>query len=510
MEAMRAFPLLAGTLLLLAGCMSASNTSSTTGASHGGAVVYPDERYTAPFDSMPDGAGHDHADPGQHKFLWNYAFSARDPLMANAANAAGIHAMDLQNGWLFGAVYGSHTVSVDGGMQIWDVHSDPAHPKEMGRWIIPGSVGGDRSIGATPDGDYVVLGTEYVDCLGHINPAGAAFTAYLLDTRNKNQPLVADVLLASGGTLGDPTNNRLHSSTHSVFVHRINGLDYAFIFGDIYQIVRAEDGTAKLVASGTVSTGHDLYVRDTPWNTTWSLSANGGGGVSVVDVTDPSKPFDIGTWDIPNRTELEAKNGGYYVHTVDVAFIGDQTLVVVASEDFVPDPQHTHPSPFWVLDGNALKSVQRGSEPIQMTQLGEWHNPGNHSALNIRFSLHNQRLHDGGLMTISSYHAGWFQFDLRNPAFWSNPSLIAMGAYADGAAPVTIDPVESTVENQLCKLGVTVDAPEQMDVAVGPNGVLYLADVFMGLYTFTPTADHPIYGSHRTLEYSGQNTPGLL
>ena len=34
-----------------------------------------------------------------------------------------------------------------------------------------------------------------------------------------------------------------------------------------------------------------------------------------------------------------------------------------------------------------------------------------------------------------------------------------------------------------------------MDVAV-QNGTVYLADVFMGLYTFTPSADHPIYGTH--------------
>jgi hypothetical protein len=474
-------------LAALAGCLSAENGATTTS---GAPVLAPSAmRFPTPADTMVEGPGHDHTAPAQHKTLWNYAFTARDPLMQNAANAAGLHAMDLQNGWLFGAVYGSHGVSVDGGVQIWDVHTDPLHPKPVGRWTIPGSVGGDRSIGATPDGDFVVIGLEPIDCLGHANPLGALTSAYLIDARNKALPVVADVL-TPGGTTGGPGQNPLHISTHSVFVHRIQGKDYAFIAGDIYRIDRGEQG-AKLVSVGTINSGHDAYVRDTPWNTTWALTANGGGGMAIYDVTDPAKPFGVGQWDLPNRTELaKAQGGDYYFHTADVAFLPGQTLVVLTSEDFAP-----HVSPFWVLDGNPLRDVKAGGDPAQLRVLGEWHNPYNHTAANIRFSLHNPRFHDGGLLTISSYHAGFFQFDLRHPSFWEAPSLIADGAYADGTAPLFVDPAESAVENQVCKLGIAIDAPEQMDVAMGQDGVMYLADVFMGLYTFTPTETHPVFGT---------------
>jgi hypothetical protein len=468
----------------IAGCLGKG------GGNHSGpSTTYPSiERPVVPFDTMPEGAGHDHSDSSQHKFLWHYDFSARDGLLENPADIAGLHAIDLQAGYLFGAVYGSHSLSVDGGVQIWDAKTDPAHPKELGRWTIPGSVGGDRSIGATPDGDFVVIGLEPVDCLGHVNPEGAALSAYLIDARNKMVPLVADVITATGGSLGGPTTQNTHISTHSVYVHRIQGVDYAFIFGDIYRIDRSEQG-GRLVFVGSISTGHDIYVRDTPWNTTWALSANGGGGLVVFDVTDPAHAFEVGTWDLPDRKELAQKQGDYYFHTADVDFVGDQAVVVLSSEDFAP-----HVSPFWVLDGNPMRDVAKGSEPVTLSEMGEWHNPYNHTAANIRFSLHNPRFTDHGVLTISSYHAGFFQLDLRNPDFWAHPAEIAAVAYADGTPSVVIDPVESTVENRLCGLGISIDTPEYMDVAV-QNGTVYLADVFMGLYTFTPTADHPIYGT---------------
>jgi len=478
MRALLAVALLA--LTALAGCATDPVDPSTP------PPPPPPPPPTVPFDQMPEGAGHDHADPASHKFLWNYEFTARDPLMSNPANIAGLHAMDLQDGFLFGAIYGSHGASVDGGMQIWDVQSDPTQPKALGRWTIPGSVGGDRSIGATADGDYAVIGLEPVDCLGHVNPIGAATSAYLLDTRDKQRPVVSDIVTPAGSG-GSPAENptKPHVSSHSVFVHRINGTDYAFIFGQIYEISRDEAAGAKLVYVGSVSTGHDIYVRDTPWNRTWALSANGEGGLVIFDVTDPAKAFEIATWDREDHDEM-----GYYFHTADVAFVEGQTLVVLTSEDFGP-----HVSPFWVLDGNPLTAITAAGQSEKLNEIGEWHNPYNHTAANIRFSLHNPRFHDGAILTISSYHAGMFQLDLRQPHMWEHPQMIAAIAYAEGDVPLTNDPVESAVEGNLCQLGITVDAPMYMDVAVGSNGTLYLGDVFMGLYTFVPTVDHPVFGA---------------
>lgn len=474
----------------LAGCLSSSPGGTGTTQGQSSPQHYP--RLAPPVDPMPEGAGHDHTEPAQHKFLWNYAFSARDALQQNAANIAGLHAIDLQGGYLFGAVYGSHALSVDGGLQIWDVHTDPAHPKAMGKWTIPGSVGGDRAVGATPDGNYAVIGLEPIDCLGHVNPF-AAINAYLIDTRNKALPVVADVITVGGNSVGNPTGVGPNPfGHHSVFVHRIKDVDYAFLFGDIYRIDHNENG-ARFAKVGSINTGHDIYVMDTPWNTTWALSANGGSGLQVFDVTHPEAPAEIASWDLPNRKAIAANGTSYYFHTSDAAFLpSGQILVLLSSEDWTP-----HVSPLWVLDGNPLRGItQKPNEPIQLQMLGTWQNPGNHTAAGTSFSLHNPRFHDGGLLTISSYHAGFWQLDLRTPEFWAKPAPIAFGAYTDGTPAKVLDPVEDTIENAQCHLGIKMDTPTYMDLAVGPSGTLYMADVFMGLYTFVPTAEHPVFGAH--------------
>jgi hypothetical protein len=502
--------LLAGLLALaaIAGCMTSDDGREGTG-SGGGAYDYGLAiRLTPPDDPMPEGADHDHAAVAQHKFLWNYAFSDRDALMQNAANVAGVHALDVQAGYLFGAVYGSHSAAIDGGLVIWDL-ADPAHPMQVGRWTIPGSVGGDRSMEATPDGDYAVIATEPADCAGHVNPFGG-IGAYLIDTRDKALPVVSDVMFLNRLTVGDASNtasallagggpNGPELGQHSVAVHRINGEDYAFIAGKIFHIQRGEQG-ARLVHMADVPTGHDMYLRDTPWNTTWAIAANGGGGMLIYDVTDPAHPFELAVWDLEGREELAQD---YYFHTADVSFQPGQVVLVLSSEDWGETV-----SPLWVIDGNVLEGVTAPpKKPILLEQMGTWHNPGNHSALaGLTFSLHNPRFHDGGLLTLSSYHGGMWQLDVRHPDFWTEPAPIAYAAYAEGEPSVTNDPVESVVQQNLCGLAIQLDAPSYWDVEVGADGAVYLADGFMGLYTFTPTADHPVYGSAPKGTYFG--TPG--
>lgn len=488
--------LLVGILLAVAGAGCLDDSRGGDGDGIGGGGAGPAQRYDLPEDPMPEGADHDHADPAQHKFLWNYEFSDRDPLLQNQANVAGVHALDVQNGYLFGAVYGSHAASVDGGLVIWDVKTDPAHPKQVGRWTIPGSVGGDRSMEATPDGDFAVISTEPFDCAGHLNPGGAAVAAYLIDTSDKANPVVADVLTVSGATLGDLLDGQTgvgpgEVAEHSVAVHRIQGVDYAFIFGKAYRIDRTEQG-GRLVYVSTIPISHDLYVRDTPWGTTWALAANGGGGMVVWDVTDPAQPFQVASWDLADRKELAAAGTEYYFHTADVAFLEDgQVIFVLTSEDW-----GTTVSPLWIIDGSPVAGVTREpADAIQLQEIGTWNNPGQHSALaGLTFSLHNPRFHDGGILSISSYHGGMWQLDVRQPEFWVDPAPIAYAAYAEGEPTLVNDPAEAAVQKQLCGLEISLDAPSYWDIEVGPDGITYLADGFMGLYTFKPTADHPVFG----------------
>src|SRR5688572_29146718 len=99
---------------MVAGCLSDDKASDDEVPDDPEVPLY--QRYTPPDDPMPEGPGHDHTQVSQHKFLWNYDFASRDPLLQNPAMISGLHALDLRSGWLFGAVYGSHTVSADGGL----------------------------------------------------------------------------------------------------------------------------------------------------------------------------------------------------------------------------------------------------------------------------------------------------------------------------------------------------------------------------------------------------------
>lgn len=461
-------------LSVLAGCIGTDDTDpkDTIDEIWGEAI-----RPILPDDPMPQGGDHDHGDPSQHRLLWNYDFAHRDPMQQNEVQTAGLHALKTAGDHLFGAAYGSHVVSASGGLYIWDI-SDPAQPQQTAHLPIPGHVGGDRSLGVTPDGDFAVLGAEPVTCFGHVNPVPV--NAYLIDTRDKSDPMIVDVMSLAGPSLGGLDNVNPRQGIHAVWVQHIDGEDYAFIWGDVYRIDRDGPTGASLIPTGAyVPVGHDMYVRETPWGDHWGLAATGS-NFRVYDLTDPTQPEMIAIWD---------EGDGHYIHTADVTFFDDgQIIMVLTSEDWAD-----HESPFWVFDATALRD-HGGGDPYELEDVHQWTNPSNRTAVNMHFSQHNPRFHDDGLLTLSHYHGGLIQFDFRHPDFRMHPAEIAYAVYADDGPPLLMDPVQNAVESNLCGLGLGLDTPMYMDVEVGPGGVLYAADVMMGLYTFTPTADHPVFG----------------
>lgn len=422
---------------------------------------------------MPEGGDHDHLEPSQHQFLWNYELSDHDDLGHTQTEIAGLHALDVQAGHLFGAMYGSHAVAADGGLAIWDL-ADPAAPALTARLPVPGAVGGDRSIGATIDGDHVVLGLEQVTCFGHVNPNPV--NVLLIDTSDKTAPMIVDSVTIPGPQISDPTRQSLAVGTHSVWVDRIGDVDVAYVAGQLFTI---EDGA--LVDQGVdLGIGHDVYIRHTPWGDTWALAANGGQNFVIKDVTDPMAPRDLAVFD---------GQDGHYLHTGDVAFFEDQVIVIVSSEDW-----QDHVSPMWIFDVTELRD-DPPAEPIALEAIGMWGNPGGHTATGLSFSLHNPRLAEDGILTISHYHGGLWQLDFRHADWRATPAEIAYAVYADGPRIIAEDPVFNAVETGLCQLGIQYDAPTYMDVELGSDGILYAADVYRGLYTFTPTAGHPVYGT---------------
>ena len=436
-------------------------------------------RAVQPEDPIPVGAGHDHADVSQHKFLWNYEATAYDNLLQNDVDTAGLHALDRAGDLLVGSTYGAHAISVNGGITVWDI-SDPEQPQQLGRFVVPGDVGGDRSVAVTQDGAYVVLGTETTSCAGHVNPLGAAINAFLFDIRDPTNIQVADVLTVAGGRSAVADSP---GSVHSVSVHHIHGDDYTVLFGDVYKIARTETGASFESVGFDIPTSHDHYVRDTPWGDTWVLTTSAP-GLSVYNFTDPYNPVLIGTWEMDR---LAPGATTHYTHTADVAFLDGEIIMVVTAEDW-----EDHVSPMWVINATALST--RPTEPVHLQTHGWWWNPSDVHADGLRFSLHNPRFSDDGIFTIASYHAGVWQLDLRRPDQWVEPEPIAYMVYAEGDPTDFKDPIQ---EAQTCGfIQLPLDAPTIFDVELGDGGVVYAADPWMGLYTFAPTADHPVYGAN--------------
>lgn len=434
-------------LLLAAGCL-APGADQTDAASADPAAQ---GAWALPFaDPMHAPDGHDHRDLAAHVNAYGFELTDHHPLAGSPTHAAGAHALDLKGGYLFAAVYGGEA-DTEGGFFVFDA-SDPEHPKQVGRYRFAGPLGGDRSMEATEDAAYVVLGTESVDCAGHVNPFAPGL--YLVDVRDKTNPLPISYFPARG--------------IHSVTIHRIGGEDYVFTVSagqNVYHIDKTLP-QARLVPIGELPIGHDsVIIDDEDLGIPILYASNGGAGFEMWDVSDPANPEKLAAWNIPDRGDK------YYIHTGAAQTIDGRRIVVVTSEDW-----EDYPSALWVLDATDLEFIET---------LGTWENPGAHGADGLRFSMHNPRFLDDTLV-LAHYHGGVWALDLSTRAAQERPIVVGQymptesTGWQGGATKTTI------VSDRLCGAFNLGDTPLAFDVENG-DGVVYVADMATGLYTLKPT-----------------------
>jgi hypothetical protein len=398
------------------------------------------------------GQTHDHSDVTLHTSAWHFELTDHHALAGSPTHSSGAHVLDKRGGWLFAAVYGGEA-DAEGGFFVFNV-SDAAHPKEVGRYRFAGALGGDRSLEATDDANFVVLGTEPVDCAGHVNPFAPGL--YLIDVRDKTNPT--------------PVDHVPLTSVHTVTVHRIAGEDYVFAVTagkNVFHINRAGP-RATLERIGELPIGHDAVVADdAALGKPLLYASNGGGGFDVWDVSKPAAPQKVAAWNIPDRPKDK-----YYIHSGAVATIEGRRIAVVTTEDW-----KDYPSELYVLDATNLSYIET---------LSTWHAPGDHAADGLRYSMHNQRFL-GSTLLLSYYHGGVWALDLSTQAHRERP--VVVGQYtpdkSNGWKP---QPTEThAVADTICP-GVfhLADAPLVFDVEPG-EGVVYAADMPTGLYTLKPT-----------------------
>lgn len=380
-----------------------------------------------------------------------------NPLQADALHMAGSHAMEVRAGYLFVAAFGD-TYSNRGGLYVLDVTTNPDKPAIVGHLPGLGPMGGDRSIDATQDGDFVVLGTEALPAAytktGIVNPTPSG--VLLIDTRDKANPRVVDYQATAG--------------VHSVIVTRVNGEDYVYTCDatdrpwSVYRI-RRDLPVPVLERAGRLAIWHDASAFHDPIdNKTYLVAADGRSGlhdnVTVWDLSaNPAAPTRVGFWRMPD-------SGIHYAHSALMTYVEGKRVIIATSENGGADP-----TPVWFLDATDFGN---------MTVIGKWTPPvGGGSGL--IFSLHNPRVVDG-LLYFAHYHAGVVVFDVSRLANLQALPLVGYHVPSkDLGYRSPLDPVQ---------LAAGIDAihyPRVYDVAVHPETKnFYAADIWTGVYAYAP------------------------
>lgn len=422
-------------------------------------------------DGIPDPLilNHDHTSAALHNLAYNMELLYHHPLGGNQLKSSGAHVVDVQAGFLFVAAYGA-SADVDGGVYIFDLN-EPEKPRLVGQLRMLGNLGGDRSMEATDDGNWVVLGTEPADCAGHVNPFAPGI--YLIDARDKARPVIADYL---------------PGSTHSLTIHRVGAEDYVFaayglgaVSGNIMKIDKSGP-KARLVQVGNVQIRHDSAAYDDPLLGIPILYVANVADLSVYDLTAPASPKKLGAWAL---TKEEAAN--HYVHAVSMDVIEGRRILALESEDW-----RSHPSPLWVLDASDFNLIERignwtnpGAKPANGGQAGSSPTAGYNGQLT--FSTHNPRL-EKGIVYLGHYHGGVWILNVSTMAQAENPEILGYYLPHDNNGGFVPRSSEGAYPKPNARCGFEItQIPIVFDLEV-QDGVTYAADLHTGLYVLKASA----------------------
>ncbi len=412
-------------------------------------------------DPMVD--GHAHADPQLHRFDFGGVtlvghvnplkarrasgdgagdWSAKlgfEPVAGGAADASGAYfgEVDVRGNLAFLA-----QLKPPAGVHVIDV-SDPASPREVGRWIVPDGSGGITDVKASFDGTHVYA--AYQGSFG--DPSNGVF--------------VLDV--------SDPTNPRQvsHWSVENTGVHMLfvwQALEREWVIaptatgggGAPIALAGAHpvSGTRTLTPVSKWGTGespHDVWVYDDPTlGVPIMVVANGLNGIALVALASPATPVTLGTWDYEGAPL-------FYAHTVRASVADGKRYVVVSPEGGASGVGTTEVAKLWVLDATVV---------AKPTLASSWGNPGGHVANTFLHSTHNFQLVNGKVY-LAHNHAGAWVLDFTAP-----PAIHEIGYYLPAAHDTTSTPGGSLIQDAI---------PATWDVTV-KEGLIYAGDRAGGLY----------------------------
>lgn len=183
-----------------------------------------------------------------------------------------------------------------GGFVIVDIE-DPANPQVVSS-VNSGFVDSDCQF--TDDGDYLVLATiaGVTDGLPVGSPPvsdAAAKGVEVFDVRDKANP---DLLYR------DQQGAEINSY-HNVFTAKINGTNYVFQMYTANIFAIDPDADQMRWVSKLPRAQHDMWVGQHPLTGDWVVITGAGRGIMVYDINDPENPVELGAWQVSGEEDLE-------------------------------------------------------------------------------------------------------------------------------------------------------------------------------------------------------------
>lgn len=317
-------------------------------------------------------------------------------------------------------------------MVIYDI-ADPADIQKVGEITLPGV----KDVKVSNDGQWAFIGND--GGLGDV-PALPSSKAgfYVVDISDKTNPVQKSFLKV------EPRRG-----PHMVYYHETSD-GRELVFGanadiSINEFDRSTGTLKELARYGPELTdwnrdpqvvdvyyqgfAHDMFVMEDPVdNKTLMYVANWDAGLRIVDVTDPTKPTEVGKWmDYPDG---HAGN----LHTVSTDWIGDRRITVGS-----PEVGFSVVGGYHYAKGTEWTGVYvwDTTDPADIQLIGTWTHPDDRCAYAERgadepfgtmgegiTSSHNLQFEDGRVY-LAHYDCGAYVLDLSDDANLTAPQLLA-------------------------------------------------------------------------------------
>ena len=406
-------------LLLLAGCLS-DGGGEDDGAPGDDATGPAEIRSPAHCDlANAIVNGHNHADASLHTAFCDMDLVGHtfmdDAAETGTLGGGFIDASISDDGYAFVSNWGPGR-----SMSIVDVR-DPAAPRHVSDfWAYPllaGTQAGAAShwdISSFPEGDLVVLPSQASagsDAIGEGSEASGG-GLFLVNVEDKESPYLESFT----PVFDDGESALIPVGVHNANAFTVDGQRYVAASvangRTILFAVEGETGQRTLREVAFVPGEHDTTVQVHPLTGQTLLYGAQAGSVFITDISDPSNPEILTTYDDPLLVAY------HQVVPSDVLIEGHH-FTISATETSVPGA----PIKFSILDT---------SDPIAPTYAGEWIIPaaaaiGEEAAAGpYGFSPHNLDF-DHGRIYIGHYHAGVWVIDVSSLARVQDP--VTLGVY---------------------------------------------------------------------------------